>query len=65
MKKLIYLWYRGRCECSDLFFYTQITIFKIITIANLVPVKGIEVLINAIYKLNNNNICLDIFTYNL
>jgi glycosyltransferase involved in cell wall biosynthesis len=36
------------------------TIFKIITVANLVPVKGIEVLIKAIQLLNNNNIHLEI-----
>lgn len=36
------------------------TIFKIVTIANLVPVKGIEVLINAINELKSNVICLDI-----
>lgn len=35
-------------------------IFKIITVANLVPVKGIEVLIRAIQFLNNSNIHLEI-----
>ncbi len=34
--------------------------FRIITIANLVPVKGIEILIQSIYKLNNNKITLEI-----
>lgn len=34
--------------------------FKIITVANLVPVKGIEVLINAIISLNNYNIELTV-----
>lgn len=34
--------------------------FKIITVANLVPVKGIEVLINAIHQLNDPEITLDI-----
>ena len=34
--------------------------FKIITVANLVPVKGIEVLINAIHQLNDSEITLDI-----
>jgi glycosyltransferase involved in cell wall biosynthesis len=35
-------------------------IFKIITVANLVPVKGIEVLIKSIQVLNNINIHLEI-----
>ncbi len=35
-------------------------IFKVITVANLVPVKGIEVLINAIHLLNNPNIFLEV-----
>ena len=34
--------------------------FKIITVANLVPVKGIEILIEAVYKLQNKNIQLTI-----
>jgi glycosyltransferase involved in cell wall biosynthesis len=34
--------------------------FKIITVANLVPVKGIEVLIHAIHHLNDPEITLDI-----
>jgi glycosyltransferase involved in cell wall biosynthesis len=34
--------------------------FKIITIANLVPVKGIEILIKAIHLLKNKNIILEI-----
>ncbi|MBR9845529.1 MAG: glycosyltransferase family 4 protein [Algicola sp.] len=34
--------------------------FKIITVANLVPVKGIEVLINAIHQLNDPEITLDV-----
>ena len=34
--------------------------FKIITVANLVPVKGIEVLIHAIHQLNDSEITLDI-----
>jgi glycosyltransferase involved in cell wall biosynthesis len=34
--------------------------FRIITIANLVPVKGIEFLIQALYHLNNQNMVLDI-----
>ena len=34
--------------------------FKVITVANLVPVKNIEVLIKAIHLLNNRNIQLDI-----
>lgn len=34
--------------------------FKIITVANLVPVKGIEVLIHAIHHLNDSEITLDI-----
>jgi glycosyltransferase involved in cell wall biosynthesis len=38
----------------------QVTIFKIITVANLVPVKGIEVLIQAIQLLGNTNIHLDV-----
>lgn len=36
------------------------SIFKIITIANLVPVKNIEVLLEAIHLINNENIHLDI-----
>lgn len=39
---------------------TDITIFKIITVANLVPVKGIEVLINAVKELNNPSIQLEV-----
>jgi glycosyltransferase involved in cell wall biosynthesis len=35
-------------------------IFRVITVANLVPVKGIEVLIEAILSLNNPQIQLDI-----
>src|SRR5690606_26552945 len=35
-------------------------VFKIITVANLVPVKGIEVLINAVKLLNNDKILLEI-----
>lgn len=38
----------------------QNTIFKIITVANLVPVKGIEVLIGALQQLDNENIHLEI-----
>jgi glycosyltransferase involved in cell wall biosynthesis len=38
----------------------EIGIFKIITVANLVPVKRIEVLIKAIHKLMQPNIFLDI-----
>lgn len=36
------------------------SIFKIITVANLVPVKGIEVLIQAIQSLNNTQIHLEV-----
>ena len=36
------------------------SVFKIVTIANLVPVKGIEVLIKAVAELKNKNIKLDI-----
>lgn len=39
---------------------TSDKIFNIITVANLVPVKGVEVLINAIKSLNNPNIKLTI-----
>lgn len=35
-------------------------VFRIITVANLVPVKGIEVLIHAIHKLNDSEITLDV-----
>jgi glycosyltransferase involved in cell wall biosynthesis len=35
-------------------------VFKIITVANLVPVKGIEVLINAVKLLKNDTILLEI-----
>ncbi|TGD57160.1 glycosyltransferase [Flavobacterium humi] len=35
-------------------------VFKIITVANLVPVKGIEVLIKAIHQLNNPSVCLEV-----
>ncbi|WP_300565221.1 glycosyltransferase family 4 protein [Flavobacterium sp.] len=35
-------------------------VFKIITVANLVPVKAIEVLIEAIHKLNDSSVYLDI-----
>lgn len=35
-------------------------IFKIITVANLVPVKGIEILIQAVKSMNNPNIHLEI-----
>lgn len=35
-------------------------VFRIITVANLVPVKGIEFLIQALHYLNNQNIVLDI-----
>lgn len=38
----------------------QVGIFKIITVANLVPVKGIEVLIDAVVALNNPAIQLSI-----
>ncbi|WP_348799487.1 glycosyltransferase family 4 protein [Flavobacterium adhaerens] len=38
----------------------ETTVFKVITVANLVPVKGIEVLIKAIQLLNNPLIQLDI-----
>lgn len=34
--------------------------FKIITVANLVPVKGIEILIKTIHLLNNSDIKLDV-----
>ncbi len=45
----------------DLFPRKQLSaIFKIITVANLVPVKGIEVLIKAIQLLNNPNIHLEV-----
>ncbi len=36
------------------------TIFKIITVANLVPVKGIEVIIKALDKLNNKSLYLTV-----
>lgn len=36
------------------------SLFKIITVANLVPVKGIEVLLHAIHQLNDSEITLDI-----
>ncbi|WP_348810497.1 glycosyltransferase [Flavobacterium maritimum] len=39
----------------------QAAIFRIITVANLVPVKGIEVLIQAIQLLGNTNIHLEVF----
>ncbi|WP_204346106.1 glycosyltransferase [Psychroserpens algicola] len=39
---------------------TQSNSFRIITVANLVPVKGIEVLIHAIHRLNDSDITLDI-----
>ena len=45
---------------SELFQRTESTTFKVITVANLVPVKGIEVLIKAIHLLNNANIQLEI-----
>lgn len=44
----------------ELFQKKETTRFKIITVANLVPVKGIEVLINAVHLLNNENIQLEI-----
>jgi glycosyltransferase involved in cell wall biosynthesis len=47
----------------QLFQKTKNSIFKIITVANLVPVKGIEVLINAIKLINTNDIHLDIVGY--
>ncbi|MGH2665086.1 glycosyltransferase [Flavobacterium sp.] len=36
------------------------SVFKIITVANLVPVKGIEVLIKAIHQLNNPAVHLEV-----
>ena len=39
---------------------TQTKIFKIITVANLVPVKNIGVIIKAMHSLNNPNLYLDI-----
>ena len=39
---------------------TDNSTFKIITVANLVSVKNIELIINAIYKLQKSNIFLDI-----
>lgn len=44
----------------ELFPKREGTVFKIITVANLVPVKGIEVLINAFRLLNNQDIQLEI-----
>lgn len=44
----------------ELFQKMESTRFKIITVANLVPVKGIEVLIHAIQLLNNENVYLEI-----
>ncbi len=38
--------------------------FKIITVANLVPVKGIEVLLHAVHQLNDPEISLDILGNN-
>lgn len=35
-------------------------IFKIITVANLVPVKGVELIIKAMSKINNNTIHLEV-----
>jgi len=46
---------------SDLFPVEKINdIFNIITVANLVPVKGVQILIEAIYSLNKSNIKLTI-----
>ena len=36
------------------------TIFNIITVANLVPVKGIEIIIKALYKLKNKSLFLTV-----
>lgn len=44
----------------ELFQKKESSVFKIITVANLVPVKGIEVLIEAVQLLNNSNIQLEI-----
>jgi glycosyltransferase involved in cell wall biosynthesis len=44
----------------ELFDINKNSVFKIITVANLVPVKGIEILIKAIKELNNNTIYLEI-----
>lgn len=44
----------------SLFCKNDSTVFKIITVANLVPVKGIEVLIKAIKMLNNSFIHLEV-----
>jgi glycosyltransferase involved in cell wall biosynthesis len=38
----------------------DVAIFKIITVANLVPVKGIELIIKAMSKLNNKSIYLEV-----
>jgi glycosyltransferase involved in cell wall biosynthesis len=43
-----------------LFQKKETDIFKIITVANLVPVKGIEVLIKAVKLLNNDKLYLEI-----
>jgi glycosyltransferase involved in cell wall biosynthesis len=44
----------------ELFQKNQNNVFKIITVANLVPVKGIEVLIKAIHAVSNKDIHLEI-----
>ncbi|WP_432671696.1 glycosyltransferase [Flavobacterium sp. SM2513] len=44
----------------ELFQKKETAVFKIITVANLVPVKGIEVLIDAIKILNNADVYLEI-----
>ncbi len=60
-QKLIPLGIDTQYYSSDLFPKKQATtVFKIITVANLVPVKGIEVLIKAIELLNNPNIHLEV-----
>ncbi|MNQ90119.1 putative glycosyltransferase EpsD [compost metagenome] len=41
----------------------QVAVFRIITVANLVPVKGIEVLIQAIQLLGDTNIDLEVLGY--
>ncbi|MFC4739542.1 glycosyltransferase [Flavobacterium ponti] len=59
-QKLIPLGLDANYYSPEFFPRKDSTIFKIITVANLVPVKGIEVLIKAIQMLNNSNIHLEI-----
>lgn len=59
--KLIPLGLDTQYYSPDLFPKKQaLTVFKIITVANLVPVKGIEVLIKSIQLLNNSGIHLEV-----